>query len=50
MASVDMVDFMDSVETEAARIEKEYLALHKDCEDNHSGLPKLPVFDYRPAL
>ena len=38
------------MEMEAERFESEFVDLFKDVPENSSNCPKVPVFDFKPAL
>lgn len=50
LEAVEQSEFLQAVEREAVRFEKAFLELFIEDPDNNSDAPKVPIFDFSPAL
>lgn len=50
LKGVDLSDFNNKCDAEANRLENEFCKLFSEDPKNESRCPRIPVFDFRPAL
>lgn len=50
LEAVEQSDFLQAVEREAVRFEKAFLELFEDDPESTTGAPKVPIFDFSPAI
>ena len=50
LKGLDLSEFNSKCDAEANRLENEFCKLFEDEPSNESRLPRIPVFDFRPAL